>query len=431
MSHAHDRDRASAVASVPDRAGQFRKLAPAAIRRPIARLVLEARWRWSSAAQPVEPADIQPGPLIVSGFFNEVLGVGRAGRLTADWLETTGLPVVRHDLRPALVHQLHGGLDFPVKAAGGVWLIHANPPEAKAAMLAHQTGGWRGRYRIGYWAWETSEAPADWADAATRFHEIWVPSRFVADAVERTFRQRGKAALAARIGVVPHVLPDLSDIQPDRSRFGIGAQEVAVLAAMDLRSTAARKNPQGAIEAWMLAFPRPEIGRRLMLKLTGGTADPSALERLRTFARERPDVTLLDEDLADREMDRLVASVDIVLSPHRAEGFGLVLAEAMALGKGVVATGFSGNMDFMDATSAALIPFSLTTADDPTGRYGGVWAEPDIGACAEILKALVDDAGRRRALGLAAAKRIEGLRQTWSKDAIRHQTWVRKISLLG
>lgn len=431
MSHENDRDGSLTATSPVGRVGRFRKFGPTAVRRPIARLVLEARWRWLAAARPADPIDIPQGPIVVSGFFNEVLGLGRAGRLTADWLEGMNLPVVRHDLRPALTHQLHGGLDFPVRTRGGVWLIQANPPEAKAAMLAFRDEHWRDRYRIGYWAWETTSAPPDWAEIATRFHEIWVPSQFAADAVERTIQQQGRTAQAGRIRVVPHVLPQLSDILPDRARFGIAPEDVTVLSALDLRSTAARKNPWGSVEAWLLAFPHAAPGRRLILKLTGAAADPDSLERLRSVAHNRPDVTLLEQDITDHDMNALIASVDIVLSPHRAEGFGLVLAEAMALGKAVVATAFSGNMDFMDSTSAALIPFALTAVDDPTGRYRGVWAEPDIAACAEILVTLVDDPGRRAALGRAAAARIDSLRQSWSKDEIGHQHWAQHLASKG
>jgi len=408
------------------RTGRFQRLGPASIRRPIARLALEARWHWLSTgvARPLPASAIQPGPLVVSAFYNEVLGVGRAGRLTAGWLENVGLPVVRHDLRPGLVHQLHGGLPFPVKENGGVWLIHGNPPEAKSAMLAHKSDGWRRRYRIGYWAWETSEAPADWAETVPYFHEVWVPSTFVAEALKCALHNRQRPSSGALIRVVPHALPDLSGLKADRARFGIRDDEVATLSAVDLRSTAARKNPWGSVEAWSLAFPRPQAGRRLILKLIGGTADRDALARLHAAAASRPDITLMDTHLSDGEMGGLVASVDIVLSPHRAEGFGLVLAEAMALGKAVVATGYSGNMDFMDANSAALVPYTLRTADDPSGRYRGVWAEPDLQRCAELLKVLVEDPSRRRALGVAAQRRIADLGKAWSASTLAEQSWV-------
>ena len=105
----------------------------------------------------------------------------------------------------------------------------------------------------------------------------------------------------------------------------------------------------------------------------------------------------------------LVASADIVLSLHRAEGFGLLLAEAMWLSKAVVATGWSGAMDFMDETSAALVDWTLTPARDPQGMYdsGALWADPDIVDAARQLSRLIADPLARTRLGAAARLRAE------------------------
>jgi glycosyltransferase involved in cell wall biosynthesis len=98
-----------------------------------------------------------------------------------------------------------------------------------------------------------------------------------------------------------------------------------------------------------------------------------------------------------------MAASDIVLSLHRSEGFGLVPAEAMLLGKPVIATGWSGNMDFMDATSAALVGYRLVPTEDPRQVYHGAsWAEPDQRDAVAHLRRLADDAAERRALGCRA-----------------------------
>ncbi len=127
-----------------------------------------------------------------------------------------------------------------------------------------------------------------------------------------------------------------------------------------------------------------------------------------------PNIRLETRTLPPADALAFTAAADIVLSLHRSEGFGLVLAEAMRLGKPVVATGWSGNMDFMDESSAMLVPYRLIEARDPRGVYqapGAMWAEPDIAAAASMLRRLADDAGLRAALGArgrAAAARLDG-----------------------
>ena len=88
-----------------------------------------------------------------------------------------------------------------------------------------------------------------------------------------------------------------------------------------------------------------------------------------------------------------------MLSLHRGEGFGLVLAEAMLLGKPVIATAWSGNTDFMDRSNAALIDYRLVPARDDRSVYRGLWAEPDVAEAACLLRMLADDPGLRRAMG--------------------------------
>lgn len=97
----------------------------------------------------------------------------------------------------------------------------------------------------------------------------------------------------------------------------------------------------------------------------------------------------------------------MLVSLHRAEGFGLTPAEAMALGTPVLATGFSGVLDFMDDESALLIPFKPTPVADPQGIYSGqTWAQPDIAAAAQALTRLREDPDLGRRLGEAGRARV-------------------------
>jgi glycosyltransferase involved in cell wall biosynthesis len=187
----------------------------------------------------------------------------------------------------------------------------------------------------------------------------------------------------------------------DRAAFGLPERAVIVLASFSLASSFARKNPLGAIAAFRAAFgDRPD--RLLLLKIGKPEHYPDDLAAIRHAAAGAANIRVETRRFGDAERHALTACADIVLSLHRAEGFGLVPAEAMLLGKPVVATGWSGNMDFMNADSAALVDYRLVAAADPRGVYavrGAMWAEPDPGAAAALLVELADDPARRAALG--------------------------------
>jgi glycosyltransferase involved in cell wall biosynthesis len=393
---------------------------------PLRRKAIDALFAAASALRrpdwpAAHDADPTPGEVVVTGYLNDASGVGRAARMTADALEGAGLTVRRHDLRPAAKGALRGRAELPGPADGGVWLIHANAPEAEIALLAHRPRTWARRYRVTYWVWETPLAPANWVRVAPYFHEIWTPSRFAHDALAAQFRASGREDLTSRLRVIPHPAPEA--VAPDRSRIPFPAGTAVALTLFDARSAAARKNPWGAVEAWTRAFPEPRPDRGLLLKAIGLDLDPPARARLDAIAASRPDVRVLTAEMTDAETGGLIAAADLLISLHRAEGFGLALAEAMAAGRTAVATAWSGNLDFMDATCAAMISARLVPVHDPVGAYrGSEWAEPDLDAAAAAIRRLLDDPAERDRLGRAARARIASLNDAWTPQALARFT---------
>lgn len=149
---------------------------------------------------------------------------------------------------------------------------------------------------------------------------------------------------------------------------------------------------------------------RLTLKCRNLSLFPAYAASLAAIIAGDPRITVLDHSLSETELAALVGSADILLAPHRSEGFGLHLAEAMAAGQCVAATGWSGNLEFMSETNSALIPYRLIPVADETGVYmarqGAVWADPDMEAGARILASLAADPALRRRLGEAARRSI-------------------------
>jgi glycosyltransferase involved in cell wall biosynthesis len=369
---------------------------------------------------------LRKGDFVVSAFFRESLGIGRAGRLSTEAFKAAGYSVIEHDLRTSFKHWLSGGAPLP--GSGGVWYIHANATEDVVALMAHPPQSWADRYRIAYWAWETPKAPAHWLAIADFLHEIWVPSAYVHAAVTKMFTAAGRNDLVPRVRIMPHPVPlaTASPVTEDRVRFGLKPDVCEVLAMFDTKSSAERKNPWGAVDAWVRAFPEPETTARLTLKVSDLNSDGATRRRLVEVLMRRPDIRVIAERFNDADMEAFIAAFDVLLSLHRSEGFGLSLAEAMAAGVPVIATAGSGNADFMAADNARLIPAKLIRVDDRNGPYLGlesdpdqVWGDPDIDAAAGALRELVRSAETRHTLAGRARAAIPALNAPWQKAKLK------------
>ena len=355
---------------------------------------------WLSHGRARRPARPAPGPICVVGFHGSVLGIGEAARALSSALRLAGAEVVDWDISPLFGHDLRldGGYQTTPPAAAGAMLIFLNPHEL--VQLMAMTGGtpFKDRFCAGCWAWELESAPKSWRAAMGYVDEVWACSRFVADAVAV------RAPPGLPIRVLPHPICAKA-VEPDRAAFALPEGAVAVLTAFDVRSGFERKNPLAAIRAFRQANAG---GTGVMIcKAAGVEGAPEQMAQLRAEIGQAGDVRLMDEWLTGARMSALVASCDIVLSLHRSEGFGLLPAQAMAMGKAVVATGWSGNLDFMTADDSALVDYSLTPVRDPQGLYGaGYWADPDLDDAAAKLGLLMRDPEARSALGARAAAAI-------------------------
>lgn len=285
-------------------------------------------------------------------------------------------------------------------------VLHVNAPMMAWALLRLPRGLAAGRRVIGYWAWELPVVPPAWRAGLRFVHEIWVPSRFTAAAIAPMLPADGRIAL--RTVPIPLAAAPPTPSALGRRDFGLPEDALIVLTAFNLASSFARKNPLAAIAAHRAAFgDRPD--RVLMMKIGHIHHFPADWEAIRAAAAGAANIRFETRALPAADNDALTACADIVLSLHRSEGFGLVPAEAMWLGRPVVATGWSGNTDFMDAGNSALVGCRLIPAVDPRGvleAEGAVWAEPDIEEAAAQLRRLADDPAARAALGARAAASV-------------------------
>ena len=388
----------------------LRRSAQPVIRRILARRI--------EAALRAAGGNALPGPLILSGLLAEAKGVSQGARLSLAAFRAAGLSPLAHDLRPLFVQGAGRTTGLPSDQPGGVWVVHVNAPEAIQTLGRLPPETWRNRYRIAYWAYELPRVPKEWVRAAAAFHEIWAPSRFVVDALR-------SSGVEAPVRLMPHpVALGAPPAAPQRAAFEIPADAFAVLTLADLRSSAARKNLLGAISIYMQAFPLPSSGAQpacLIVKVREDASHPAFLAHARHAAHGRPDIRFLTGDLASDDMHRLIASCSLVLSPHRAEGFGLSLAEALLAGVPVLATGWSGNVDFMAGLPEMTIDYSLVPVRDDYRVYrarGQRWAEPDTEDAVAKLRALSTSPELRARVVGKGRGMVEALSASWSRQAL-------------
>lgn len=350
------------------------------------------------------------GPLIVSGFMSSASGVSRAGRLTLEGLRGAGHAPLSHELFDLFGSNRTASAVLPAERPGGVWLLHANPPEAIVAMARLNPSDWLGRYRIAYWAYELPRVPKLWVRASAAFQEIWAPSRFVADALIAS-------GVKTSVRVMPHPVAVGSPSAMRRS----GDNSFTVLAMGDLRSSASRKNLLGAIEIYKRAFPQEAPGTRLIIKIQSGEAQASFHDAANLAIDARGDIALRTERLTDAEVGQMIASASVFLSPHRSEGYGLAIAEALLAGVPALATGWSGNMDFMEALPELLIAYALSPVKDAAGIYKDAaieWAEPNIDDAVQKLRMLATSPSMRAELADRGRALVRAQAFAWSQEAL-------------
>jgi glycosyltransferase involved in cell wall biosynthesis len=351
------------------------------------------------------PNSLTPEPTVLVGHPFAPIGMGEHLRSTFRALRAAHVPVRVLDVYgfanpdPNLAAELTPFLTDRVGHGTGVFCVNGDEVEPVLAHLGRRTQGGR---RIAYPAWELSNYPAVWARQLERFDEVWAASAFT------------RGSIARSISVPVHHLP--LAIEPrlrqplGRRAFGIPEASYVFLFFFDLTSFIERKNPFAALEAFQRVLrARPGRDLRFVVKLNSSHTRPEDRQRFLNFLRPFGDhVILLDRIMSDAEVKALHLCCDAFVSLHRCEGYGFGLAEAMSFRRPVVATGYSGNLDFMNADTAFLLDYRLVPV--PDGAYphaaGQVWAEPDVQQAAEIMTRLADDPAMGRAVGEAASRRI-------------------------
>ena len=361
----------------------------------------QGHWHWLKAMQPTasRPALLPSGDLPLAqkpmgvnwyGFAYGELGIGEDVRMAVAACESAGIPyrVINIDAGKDL-RQADAALKTRVQHSDTVAPFRVNvfcvPGFDMVSRVFLQMGPelFKGHINIGWWPWELPVWPKAWGEAFDLVDELWTGSRFT------------QATYAGATQKPVHLMPLPVSVDRGcklaRSSVGLPERKFLYLFIFDFNSHLARKNPQAVIAAFRKAFPAKDKSVNLVLKVMNvKDADP----RWQAFLKlcEKDDrIWLITETMDRADVLGLVESCDAYVSLHRAEGFGRTLAEAMLYGKPVIATGYSGNADFMHPEWTFAVDYK--TVPVQAGEYPfveavdqAVWAEPSIDDAARQFK---------------------------------------------
>lgn len=338
----------------------------------------------------------------VAGYIESEKGVGEAARATLRSLKAVSMPYAVNNILDVSASGVERpGYRFSRKTPFGVNLIHVN------ANLIHRyvrrnRRSMENRYNIAYWNWELSSFPEEWQDRFSHLQEVWVPSRFTLEAISR------------RSPIPVFQMP--YSIDPDqtggqdwfRAQLGLTPRTFVFLFYFDFHSFMERKNPIGLISAFRKAFGAKED---VALVIKCSHSRRSSLALLERASERAPNIKFYDAILTREALNSMLGGCDAYVSLHRSEGFGLTLTEAMNLGKPVIATAYSSNLDFMNEGNSFLVKYRLTEIEKDQGPYkkGCLWAEPDVDHAAELMRYAYNNRDQAAAVGEQGQREIRQL----------------------
>jgi len=347
-------------------------------------------WRNARKKNPGIPGGMKyrPGINIVS-YIRTAKGIAEAARSNILALQTTNIDYSILDYKVGIpTHQLTEVLpdsQYKGKFLFNTNLFHINPPQLPHLWETFNKTDLTGRYNIGVWYWELPEFPEEWCFAFSLVDEVWVASQFVMDSIS------AKSPVPV-VKIPPCIHIDI-DTYLKREDFNLPTDRFLFLCAYDVLSTQARKNPYGAIKAFKRAFPKNDSTVGLVIKVSNAQENPAEVKRLREEFQDDINVYFIEEILNRTSMNSLINLVDAFISLHRSEGFGLVPAEAMYLGKPVIMTRWSGNLEFMTQDNSCGVDYELLPIKERYGPYapGQIWADPDLDQAAFYMQRLHTD----------------------------------------
>jgi glycosyltransferase involved in cell wall biosynthesis len=337
----------------------------------------------------------------LAGYFSGGFGVAESARFFAKTLEKAQIPYVLNNIVPRGQTRAEPTLpNFSRRNPYPINLVHVNADESPSFYRSRGLNYSRLKKNVGIWFWELSRSPERFFSSFKYYDEIWTCSSFVHKAIS-------EVSPIPTIKLTFPLFVDDNHAIRRRDLFDLREESFVFLLAFDMLSVFQRKNPLALIKAFKNAFSEQE-DVVLVLNYINPKANSAAVKAMRKESAGRK-VVMIEHHLSECDFTSLIASCDCYVSLHRSEGLGIPMAKAMYLKKPVIATAYSGNMDFMNANNSFLVDYELVELEQDYGPYeqGNVWAEPNFDHACHQMRFVYENSHVREEIGIRASRDIK------------------------
>ena len=351
-----------------------------------------------------KPFDVNAFPqgVNIMGPVKAQMGIGQCCRFLVSEFDASGIKYCVQNFN-LLGNVQNGDTSFDdiltEETPYGINLIVMEPTELMFRCTQFDQNMWNDKYNVGFWSWELEDFPKEWTPAIDLLDEIWTPSEFTSDSIRKVTNKP--------VHTIPYNVTAHTDDKYDRKYFGLPEDKFLFLIMFDFNSTMVRKNPVGAIEAYKKAFDVNDDSVGLVIKTSN--TDFDKIESVKKLLEGYKNIYFITEVLEKTAVNSLIKDVDVFVSLHRAEGFGIVMAEAMLVNTVCIATNWSSNIEFMNKDIACMVDYSFVTLEKDASPYrkGSKWADADTDQAAGYMKKLHDDKDFYNTLSTKAKAYIE------------------------
>lgn len=319
------------------------------------------------------------------GYAKAEMGLGEGCRLIAKAIERTNIDFVIADYEKEHNARV-SDFELSYKIALPQFSVNLVQLNADKIMKFRADSGkkfWAYRYNVAHFAWELPEFPEEWKRSCDVFDEIWTPSDFCTESIRKV--------TDVPVYTMPFGIEMRIEEPRNREYFGLPNDKFLFLTMFDVNSVLERKNPMATVRAFKGAFDdNDSVG--LVIKINDFKKDVNR-DFLMSEIRTEKNIYIIDSVLSRNDVNALINQSDVFVSLHRSEGFGLVLAESMYLGKPVIATNWSANVDFMTLENSCPVSYRLIELEKDFGIYkkGNTWADPLESDASSYMKRLYVD----------------------------------------
>ena len=333
----------------------------------------------------------------ISGYINKQFGLGEGVRSNIRAIKTTSIPFAINDfnivISKHIQDEVQNALDISIENPYNINLVQINIDRLHSVLQETDKSYFKEKYNIAFWAWELENFPEESKVFFTLFDEIWVPSNFCTEAIS-------KVSPVPVIKMMHSI--EIEETTMTRSDFNLPEDSFIFMTMFDYYSSVARKNPLATIEAYEKSFGKNNSEVLLVIKTSLSIEFPEEKQLLIDRIADNKSIIVFEEIMERDKLYSLMNCCDSFVSLHRSEGFGLTMAEAMYLGKAVIATGYSANVEFMNLNNSFLVKYDFVPTGDQYyfSTEKDFWADPDVNHAATLMKTVVENPAETKKIAL-------------------------------